>query len=116
LDVGGSAAKATNVVASYLSPTYNEFFHSFSTHSTFLGDCQKYMTRFNPCKDRNACTENGMMCNGCGRTHVEIARTRAIVADVVSFLSTMHYENPEEFMAYLTRKVLKKVKIAENIS
>jgi hypothetical protein len=47
---------------------------------------------------------------------VEIARTRAMVADIVSFVSKMHYENPEEFMAYLTRKVLKKAKIPENIS
>jgi predicted Fe-S protein YdhL (DUF1289 family) len=74
------------------------------------------MTHFNPCKDRNACTEDGTMCKGCGRTHVEIARTRAMVADIVSFVSKMHYENPEEFMAYLTRKVLKKTKIPENVS
>lgn len=68
------------------------------------------MTRFNPCKDRNACTDEGIMCRGCNRTHVEIARTRALVADLVSFVSVMHYENPDEFMAYLSRKVLKKIK------
>lgn len=74
------------------------------------------MSRFNPCKDRNACTEDGMMCKGCGRTHVEIARTRALVADVVNFISTMHYENPEDFLDYLSRKVKKKTKLPENVS
>lgn len=68
------------------------------------------MTRFNPCKDRNACTEDGTICKGCGRTHPEIAQTRAITADLVYFISNMDYENPDEFMAYLSRKVLKKIK------
>lgn len=66
------------------------------------------MAFFNPCRDRNACTEDGPMCKGCGRTHMEIAHTRAMVADIVSFVSEMQYRNPDEFMAYLTRKVLKK--------
>lgn len=64
--------------------------------------------RFTPCKDRNACTEDGASCKACGRTHLEIARTREIVADLVHFVSEMNYENPEEFMAYLTRKVVRK--------
>ena len=74
------------------------------------------MTHFNPCKDRNACNEDGTMCRACGRTHVEIARTRAMVADIVNFVSKMNYENPEEFMAYLTRKVLRKVKLPVTLS
>ena len=68
------------------------------------------MARFTPCKDRSACTEDGTHCKACGRTHTEIARTRAITADVAQFLARMDYENPEDFMAYLTRKVLKKAK------
>lgn len=71
------------------------------------------MARFSPCKDRSACTEDGPNCSGCGRTHPEIARTRAITADLVDFINTMEYENPDEFMAYLTRKVLKKNKAAK---
>ena len=70
------------------------------------------MTHFNSCKDRSACTEDGTTCRGCGRTHVEIFLTREIVGDVVQFISKMKYENPEEFMAYLTRKVLKKTRNA----
>ena len=73
------------------------------------------MARFNPCKDRNACTEDGVMCKGCGRTHVEIARTRALVNDIVQFVNTMSYENTDEFMAYLTKKVLKKTKITAEV-
>jgi predicted Fe-S protein YdhL (DUF1289 family) len=74
------------------------------------------MTQFNPCKDRNACTEDGNVCRGCGRTHVEIARTRALVNELVRFVSVMNYDNTEEFMAYLSRKVLKKTKLAEHLS
>jgi len=71
------------------------------------------MTLFKPCRDRNACTEDGNVCRGCDRTHVEIARTRALVNEVINFISVMHYDNPDEFMAYLTRKVLKKTKVPE---
>ena len=73
------------------------------------------MTLFRPCKDRTACTEDGAVCKGCGRTHVEIARTRALVNDIVQFVNTMGYKNTDEFMAYLTRKVLKKTKTPEVI-
>jgi predicted Fe-S protein YdhL (DUF1289 family) len=71
------------------------------------------MTQFKPCRDRNACTEDGAVCKGCGRTHVEIARIRALVNELVGYVSLMHYDNPDEFMAYLTRKVLKKTKAPE---
>ena len=74
------------------------------------------MTHFNPCKDRNACTEDGAYCRGCNRTHVEIARTRALVNDIVQFVNTMGYENIDEFMAYLTRKVSKKTKAPAEIN
>jgi hypothetical protein len=47
------------------------------------------------------------MCRDCGRTHVEIARTWAMVAEIVGFVSKTNYENPEEFMVYLTGKILK---------
>jgi hypothetical protein len=39
-----------------------------------------------------------------------------MVADIVNFVSKMNYENPEEFMAYLTRKVLRKVKLPVTLS
>ena len=74
------------------------------------------MLRFIPCKDRNACTEDGLICKGCGRSHEEIACTRAIVAELVSFVSTMQYENPEDFLAYITRKVTKKIKLAQDLN
>jgi predicted Fe-S protein YdhL (DUF1289 family) len=68
------------------------------------------MTHFSPCKDRNACTEGGAICRGCGRTHEEIASFRAIVAQVAEFVSKIDLDNPEDFLNYLTRKVLKKTK------
>jgi hypothetical protein len=73
------------------------------------------MSQFRPCRDRNACTEDGVMCKGCGRTHIEIAKTRAVVADLVDFIATMQYENPEDLMDYLTRKVIKKTKASGKV-
>ena len=74
------------------------------------------MARFNPCKDRNACTEDGLLCKGCGRSHKEIACTRAIVKELHSFIDTMQYDNVDDFLAYITRKVLKKIKLAHNVN
>jgi len=72
------------------------------------------MSLFRPCKDRSACTEDGATCRGCGRTHAEIFLTRELVADIVQFIAKMNYENPDEFLAYLTRKVIKKTRPRES--
>lgn len=74
------------------------------------------MTHFTPCKDRSACTEGGSHCQSCGRSHVEIAQTRTLTSDVARFISAMDYDNPEEFMDYVTRKVLKKVEKINSIT
>jgi len=71
------------------------------------------MSHFRPCKDRSACTEDGATCKGCGRTHAEIFCTRDLVSGIVQFIENMNYDNSEEFMDYLKRKVIKKTKHRE---
>ena len=68
------------------------------------------MNHFRPCVNRTACTEDGSHCRSCGRPHEEINRVRQVTGDVAAFLKEMQYDNPDEFMDYLQRKVMKKIK------
>lgn len=35
--------------------------------------------KFNPCRGGAFCTDVGTHCEGCGRSHVEIAETKVLV-------------------------------------
>jgi Protein of unknown function (DUF1289) len=63
--------------------------------------------KFTPCAD--LCTSDGTHCQGCGRSHPEIAETKKLIASVVTFIQTQQYENPDIFLEVLNKKVLKKV-------
>ena len=43
------------------------------------------------------CTETGTHCEGCGRSHKDIADMNELVASLVTFAEKMDYENIEEF-------------------
>jgi len=51
--------------------------------------------KFSPCTGK--CTEEGTHCEGCGRTHKEIAEMRKPVEDLVALARKMEYENFEDF-------------------
>ncbi len=63
--------------------------------------------KFNPCTDQ--CTKEGTHCEGCGRSHEEIAGTKQIVQSAVAFIQTQNYDNPEEFVAAISTSILKKL-------
>lgn len=63
--------------------------------------------KFNPCIDQ--CTKDGTHCEGCGRSHEEIAATKQIVQSAVSFLRERQYDNPEDFVAAISKSILKKL-------
>lgn len=65
--------------------------------------------RFNPCQGKDNCTEGGTHCQGCGRSHEEIARTRDLIGMVADFARNMDYENYQEFTAFVADKAAKKV-------
>jgi predicted Fe-S protein YdhL (DUF1289 family) len=60
--------------------------------------------KFSPCTSE--CTTEGDTCLGCGRTHVEIAETKKVVATIVQHIKKYDYENPELFVAMLGKKTL----------
>ena len=63
--------------------------------------------KFNPCIDQ--CTSEGTHCQGCGRSHQEIANTKKLVMSIVDFIKTQQYENSEEFVNKISKSVLKKL-------
>jgi len=67
-------------------------------------------THFKTCVNRTVCTEEGSHCRACGRSHEEIIQSRDIVNQVTDFLINMGYDNHEEFLDYLKKKVAKKIK------
>jgi len=64
--------------------------------------------KFKPCIP-GQCTEQGTHCEGCGRTHEEIAETKRLVKQLVSFAQAQGYENIEDFADFIGQSVLKKL-------
>ena len=51
--------------------------------------------KFSPCTGK--CTQEGTHCEGCGRSHEEIAEMKAAVDVVIAFAQKMGYENIDDF-------------------
>ncbi|MDP6097589.1 MAG: DUF1289 domain-containing protein [Gammaproteobacteria bacterium] len=51
--------------------------------------------KFSPCIGE--CTHEGTHCEGCGRSHAEIAEMNSLVGSLVEFAGKMEYENIEDF-------------------
>lgn len=64
--------------------------------------------KFNPCVS-GKCTDQGTHCEGCGRTHEEIAETKKMIGVLVNFAQKMDYENHEDFANFIGKSVLKKL-------
>ncbi len=66
--------------------------------------------KFTPCAD--SCTYEGTHCEGCGRSHIEIAGTKALVMSIVDFAQSQQYENYEDFVNAVGQSAVKKLKKA----
>lgn len=64
--------------------------------------------KFSPCIS-GKCTYEGTHCEGCGRSHEEIAETKKMINELVSYAQKMEYENFEEFANFIGKSVLKKL-------
>jgi len=65
--------------------------------------------QFNPCQGKDNCTEGGSHCEGCGRSHDEVARTRELIGQLAAFAREMGYGNVEEFTGFVAQKAAGKV-------
>lgn len=64
--------------------------------------------KFTPCTSTE-CTKEGSHCKGCGRSHEEIAETKSMVMNLVSFAKKQDYENPEDFADFIRKSLAKKL-------
>lgn len=64
--------------------------------------------KFSPCIS-GQCTEDGTHCQGCGRSHEEIAETKKLIMSLVSFAQQQGYENHEDFADFIRKSLLKKL-------
>lgn len=69
--------------------------------------------QFSPCKGGDFCTQDGTHCQGCGRSHVEIAETRELIASITQFAMKMGYENVEAFTTFVGEKAARKTRMAQ---
>ncbi len=60
--------------------------------------------KFNPCTGK--CTKEGTHCEGCGRTHEEVAETKQMISDLVGFVQKMDYENPKDFAHFIEHGIM----------
>ena len=52
--------------------------------------------KFSPCTGE--CTDEGIYCKGCGRTHQEIEAMRRPVEELAALAKKMNYENLDDFV------------------
>jgi predicted Fe-S protein YdhL (DUF1289 family) len=64
--------------------------------------------KFNPCIP-GKCTDQGSHCEGCGRTHEEIAETKKMIKDLVAYAQMKDYENHEDFANFIGKSILTKL-------
>lgn len=64
--------------------------------------------KFNPCVS-GQCTTEGTHCEGCGRSHEEIAETKQLIMALVGYAQRKNYENIEDFANFVGRAVLSKL-------
>lgn len=64
--------------------------------------------KFNPCISGKY-TDQGTHCEGCGRSHEDIAETKKLVNALVDFARRKGYENNEEFANFISKSLLNKL-------
>lgn len=68
--------------------------------------------QFTPCRGGDFCSDEGSHCQGCGRSHEEIAQTRALIAGLSDYALEKGYDNVEEFTRFVADKAVKKTQKA----
>lgn len=54
--------------------------------------------------------EKGDRCLSCGRSLIEVSRTRELIDQLGDLALQMDYDNLDEFAAYIGSKLIKKVR------
>ena len=67
--------------------------------------------KFSPCRGGDSCTQDGTHCQGCGRSHEEIAATREVIDTIAQYALKMGYDNVEEFAMFVSAKAAGKARM-----
>ncbi len=65
--------------------------------------------QFSPCTGN--CTEDGSHCEGCGRSHEEIAATRQLIGAMAE--AAAQYPNSDEFIQFIAAKAFGKARLIQ---
>lgn len=68
--------------------------------------------QFSPCRGGMNCTKDGTHCQGCGRSHEEIAATKQLAEGLAEYAMKMEYENVEDFLHFVAFKAFNKIQMA----
>ena len=69
--------------------------------------------KFSPCRGGDSCTQDGTHCEGCGRSHEEIAATREAIDAIAQFALRMGYENLAEFAMFVSSKAAGRARLLQ---
>ncbi|ODB84993.1 hypothetical protein A3194_14650 [Candidatus Thiodiazotropha endoloripes] len=72
------------------------------------------MSIFKPCQGKSACRDDGEICLTCGRSLSEIVQLRSLMKEISSLALEYEYENVEEYIQYIARKVEKTINHERN--
>ena len=67
--------------------------------------------QFSPCRGGMNCTQDGTECQGCGRSHEEIAETRELAESIAAYIQKKEYENVEDIVQFVAFKAINKVQM-----
>ena len=62
---------------------------------------------FSPCIGK--CTDQSTHCEGCGRSHEDVAETNQLIMQLVNYAREKGYENIEEFADSMGHSILYKL-------
>jgi hypothetical protein len=70
--------------------------------------------KFSPCRGGDSCTQGGTHCEGCGRSHEEIAETRELVDAVAAYAVKKGFENIDEFAQFVAMRAAGKARMMQS--
>lgn len=66
--------------------------------------------KFRPCN--GGCTDKGTHCDGCGRTHEEVAKFNSMVKGLAAYALEQGYENTEDYANSVAKSIYYKLENA----
>jgi len=68
--------------------------------------------KYNPCI--GACTDTGTHCDGCGRTHEDVAELNRMVKELAAYAKKMNYENIDDYTRSVANSINYKLESLNN--